>query len=485
MTPEIELKLDISSEDADRLVASKLLEGAPNTSDQRSVYFDTPDHSLQKSGFSLRIRHIAETRVQTVKASGSRSLGLFVRPEWERHIVGDCPELDVSDPLRASFGEKVEDLGPVFDSRVKRQRWLVERPNATIEVVLDRGETDAGDRLSPICEVELELKSGSRQSLFELARDIHRIAPLAPGVLSKAERGYKLFEPKARALKAEPIELDPAISTAQAFTTIAGACLRQFRINEMLIVANNGEAVHQSRIALRRLRSAFAVFRPILAGADLDRLIAEVKWLAGELGKARDLDVLLTRVDDPEIRAKVRLARTGAFRDVAATLTSARKRQLMLDLIEWLAVGPWRSDPDRGQLRADLALDFARIALDRVRKKVKKRGRDLQDTSDEARHQVRKDAKKLRYAADFFAALFAAKKSRARRQIKFTQSLAVLQDKLGTLNDIASARSILEGIGLETDAPAKLLTPAGNRRDLLVSASEAYDDFVAAKRFWT
>ena len=484
MTPEIELKLDISSEDADRLVASTLL-GVPSTSDHRSVYFDTPDHALVKSGFSLRIRHVAETRIQTVKASGSRSLGLFVRPEWERQIQGDSPELDVSGPLRASFGEKVEDLGPIFETRVRRQSWLVERPDAIIEVVLDRGEIDAGDRLSPICEVELELKSGSRQALFELARDIHRIAPLAPGVLSKAERGYRLLEPKARAMKAEPIDLDPAMSTAQAFTTIAGACLRQFRINETLSVANNGEAVHQSRIALRRLRSALAVFKRMLAGADLDRLNAEVKWLAGELGKARDLDVLLPRVDDSEIRAKVRLARAGAFRDVAATLKSDRKRQLMLDLIEWLTVGPWLSDPDRAHLREDPAKDFSRIALDRCRKKVKKRGRDLQDTSDETRHQVRKDAKKMRYAADFFAALFAAKKSRARRQVKFTEALDVLQDGLGTLNDIASARSILQGIGLETDAPAKLLIPAGSRRDLLASASEAYEDFVAAKRFWT
>lgn len=485
MTPEVELKLDIASEDADRLASSGLFAGAPSVVDLRSVYFDTPQDDLAGAGFSLRVRHLAQTRIQTVKATGARSLGLFVRPEWERPIDGDRPVLDLADPLRALFRDKVDDLRPIFQSRVERRTWIVDRENAIIEVVLDRGEIDAGERLSPVCEIELELKSGSAQALFDLARDIDRITPVAPSVLSKAERGYRLLGPKAAAVKSEPIDLDPEVSTARAFTAIAGACLRQFRLNEAGVAVNDGEAVHQARIALRRLRSAFAIFKPLLAGPDLDRLVAEVKWLAGALGEVRDLDVLTPRLDGSDLRSRVRDARDAAARDLATALGSLRKRTLMLDLVEWLATGSWLSAADRAELREEPAADFARGALDRYRRKVKKGGRDLEDLSDEMRHQVRKDAKKLRYASEFFAPLFAGKKSRKRRHKRFVELLGTLQDELGTLNDLASVQSTLQRIGLATEAQAAdLLASGADRSDRLASAAEAYDTFTDAKRFW-
>src|SRR3546814_19010693 len=84
------------------------------------------------------------------------------------------------------------------------------------------------------------------------------------------------------------------------------------------------------------------------------------------------------------------------------------------------------------------ARDFAISALDRFRRKVKRDGRDLAHIEDEARHEVRKDATKLRYASEFFTSLFDRKRAR-RRHKKFVAALTGVQDKLGARNALATA----------------------------------------------
>src|SRR3546814_3833396 len=74
-------------------------------------------------------------------------------------------------------------------------------------LVFDRGEAVAGDRKSPICEIELELKDGDPAALFALARRIDTVAPVRLGVQTKAERGYRLTGPVTTMFKAEPVAL--------------------------------------------------------------------------------------------------------------------------------------------------------------------------------------------------------------------------------------------------------------------------------------
>src|SRR3546814_13355088 len=90
----------------------------------------------------------------------------------------------------------------------------------------------------------------------------------------------------------------------------------------------------------------------------------------------------------------------------------------MLDLAEWAASGDWQGAPDTMTAPDQPARDFAISALDRFRRKVKRDGRDLAHIEEEARHEVRKDAKKLRYASEFFTSLFDRKRAR-RRHKKF------------------------------------------------------------------
>jgi len=114
---------------------------------------------------------------------------------------------------------------------------------------------------------------------------------------------------------------------------------------------------------------------------------------------------------------------------------------------------------------------------------VKKGGRHLQKLSDEARHEVRKDAKKLRYASEFFASLFDGKRMRKRKK-RFIAALEELQEKLGALNDLVTAPEELRRLDLEDVPEAESLLDGQGRADLLLEAADAYEVLIDAKRFW-
>jgi inorganic triphosphatase YgiF len=482
---ETELKLDLTEAAADALEASGILPADPKVRQLRAVYYDTSKHALARAGLSLRIRAAGDERIQTIKADGAGSAGLFVRSEWERPVEGDTPVLDDTTPVKALLGKRVRKVAPQFQVNVERRTWILQQGEAEIELVLDRGVMLANDRQEAICEVELELKAGEPAALFALARKLDDVAPVRLGVLTKAERGYGLSGPPRSVFKAEPVTLKREMTAVQAFQHVAQTCVRQFRLNEAVLIGDrNADALHQARVALRRLRSAFSIFSPlVLADGRAAKLREELRWLAGELGKARDLDVLLGRAPAGDLRARVGKAREEAYAGVEATLASPRVRAMMLDLTEWLIEGPWLAAAGTQDRGSQPARDFAVAALDRFRRKVKKQGRDLEAVDDETRHEVRKDAKKLRYASEFFVDLFDADRER-RRYKRFIAALEDLQDQLGALNDLATAPEVIGNLGLEGDPEIGTLLGEGNRGSLITAAAEAHEALVDAKRFW-
>jgi len=479
---EIGLRLELTATAAAALVASGLLAGDPAALQSHSVYFDTPGQDLSAAGFSLRIREAEGERVQIVKATGSAA-GLFVRPEWNLPVQADVPILDDTSPVAALLGTRLHEIGPAFTVDMQRRVWNVLSDEAEIELALDEGEIVAGERRTPICELKLELKRGTPAALFALARRLDAVAPLRLRVLGKAERGYRLLGPAAGAVKAEPVTMTSDMDAAAAFRHIAGACLRQYRLNEGLLGGRDAEAVHQARVALRRLRSAFSIYKPMLEDGRFQHLRDETRWLAVSLGAMRDVDVLIERCEVETVRARLVQARAEAANLALAELASRRARVLMLDLSEWLAAGDWRSQPSGEEIRGQPARDFAAAALDRFRRKVRKGGRDLAELDDAARHEVRKDAKKLRYAAEFFSSFFQGKRQK-RRLKRFVEALAALQDRLGALNDHAVTEHVLSRLGLDRDPDAAHLAAAEDKQVLIEAAAEAHDAFSDAKRFW-
>ena len=481
MTKETELKLVLTSEGARAIEESSLFPGNLTRIELQSVYFDTPDHLLSNVGLSLRIRRSDGACIQTIKSDGAASAGLFVRSEWERSIDDDRPMIDDATPIPALLGEKVREIGPVFEVHVHRMIWEIHDNETHIEVALDRGEVVAGDRREPICEIELELKAGVSSSLFAWARRIDAIAAAHLGVLSKAERGYRLRGAMARSFKAEPISLAKDDTAEVAFQKIVRANVRQFRLNETLIEEQNPEALHQARVSLRRLGSALKIFKPILVDDEYQKIRKEIRWLVGELGKARNIDVIASMAP-ANLLDQLEAARAIAYCGVTETLGSARTRTLLINLTEWVVDGGWLSQIETGGKRQQAAEVYAREVLRKLRKKLKKSG-NLSAYDDEQRHEVRKTAKKLRFASEFFASLFDSKDAR-RRHKRFLGSLERLQNKLGALNDFAMMPSVLEQIGLGDYVQSLALFSTSEKAQLLIAATDAYDELLDARRFW-
>jgi triphosphatase len=236
--------------------------------------------------------------------------------------------------------------------------------------------------------------------------------------------------------------------------------------------------LHQARVALRRLRSALSIFKPIVADDRFAHLANELKWLAGSLGAARDVDVLRQRVGDASHPALL-AAHEDAYTTALAALDSKRTRDLMIDVVEWTALGTWRTQPLDPESAQAPAVAFASEVLRKLRRRINRRGRDLDHLDDEARHQVRITAKKLRYATGFFQSLYPDKRSR-RRFKAFTKHLEALQDHLGILNDLATAPALLDRFGLDHETAL----PVAEREPILSDATDAYERLMGSKRFW-
>lgn len=480
---EVEMKLEIDAAGFERLASSDLLGDPKETIEQTSTYFDTRDNSFFAEGFTLRIRKVGTARTQTVKATGP-SASIFARSEWETPVSGDSPVIDMTSPLINELGGQANEVWPKFEVVNERRIWTVTENGSNIEVALDRGSVRSIDREASILELELELKDGKPKDLFALARKIESIVPIGFGVLSKAERGFRLLEAERTVVKADPVELDREDSACQAFQTIAYSCFRQFLLNETILRGRkNEESLHQARVALRRLRSAITLFKPMLQDDEAKRLSAEFRWLAGVLGKARNLDVLLPKAKAGELRDQLSETRSVAYNNAIEALDSSRARALMLDFNEWLYCGDYLSHAATRDVREHPATKFAGETLDNARKKLKKHGQDLSGVDDEHRHEVRKDAKKLRYAAEFFRSLFPDKRGE-RRYKRFVGAMEALQEELGALNDLATGPVVLEEYGLRSFAGADELIVHADKTKLTRAAQNALDDVLDSKRFW-
>jgi inorganic triphosphatase YgiF len=485
MSDEVELKFDVEPASVAGLRAAPVLAAAEARSEaSESLYFDTADGALRGAGVSLRVRRSGGRIVQAAKRKKSNAAGLFVREEWEAELARFALDLGAfkPGPVRRLLGKVDRDaLRPVVRTRFTRTAWQLRHLGSRIEVVLDEGTVSAGGRKAVLTELELELKQGKPAALFALAEELGRAAPLRLGAMSKSERGYALAEGQlGKAAKAEPVRLDPAASEAQAFEAAAFSCLRQFRLNEIALLAQpDPEALHQARVGLRRLRAAMTLFRPTARGRDYQHLREELRWFAGQFGDARNFDILLAKdapppfADDARLRAKAAKERDKAYRRVNAALNSARARSLMLRFALWLELGGWRTKPRAADAVAALAAD----QLERRWRKVRRRGGAIGTLGAEAEHQLRIDVKKLRYAAEFLIGLYPTQPLVGRRS-RFIAALKDLQEELGVANDARLACTIAARL-----APGKAV-PAGPTVSV-TAAQKAFRRASAAAGYWS
>lgn len=492
---EIELKLLLPA-GAAALLSHSRLGATPFLRQQlHTVYFDTPDFELAKRGVALRVRCAGRRWIQTLKTEADSTGGLSARVELEVTVSGPGIEFERFPPEARNYVPEPlqKKLAPVFETRFTRRRWQVPGIwGSQIEVALDEGEIRARGKTEPLRELELELKSGRPDALFALALELARSAPLWPFDRSKAERGVRLAKDIAAApVKAKMPELNQIMQPAEAWRVIATQCLRQFAANlPGIAYEHDAEYLHQARVALRRLRSAYTLFK---RGLPLPKsVLGELKKLNASLGPARDWDVFCTQTLPPVLAA---VPDTGSLQHLAGLADQAR-RQAHAHLARYL------QSPACGRLLLGLARRLsashrhfvAELGDTRLEsfaaRHLKKRHRQVMAlaenplTSVESRHRLRISIKRLRYVLDCFASLY------SRRPVSgMSKALADLQDALGHMNDQAVAQRLIQAIDDRSAGFAQAQAAVHGWLAAIGMESErslvgCLKNFSAVKRFW-
>ncbi|PTU75041.1 CYTH domain-containing protein [Pseudomonas mangrovi] len=232
MNKETEIKLRASRETLAALRDHPLLKKRNKSGWQRhelsNQYYDTPARDLAGARVALRLRRDGEQLIQTLKSRGQSVAGLSERNEWDWYLQQPALDLDKLDdscwPASLAQLDK-RALAPIFSTDFVREKaeiaWGRGKSKVVIEAALDLGEVIAGEQREEICELELELRQGDPQALLELAADLAADLALMPCDISKAERGYRLFDPASYnlALAAPPLSAEQPLD--DAFAAIA------------------------------------------------------------------------------------------------------------------------------------------------------------------------------------------------------------------------------------------------------------------------
>lgn len=305
-----------------------------------------------------------------------------------------------------------------------------------------------------------------------------------------------------RAPAAAEVHIGPAMTAAEAFAAIALNCSGHVMAStNFALRRDDPEGIHQLRVAIRRIRAAFAIFQDGALENHRLRIGGELHVLQLKLGAAREWDVLLAdtlgripnrlRKNLRPLIKRVRTKRAAVSKRARAQLRTAHCGDLLLRLHAWidnqLIYGPrrlrnrhWKQDvlsrPVGGLAAAILGAYYGKAC------KLGRKARRL-DTKD--LHRLRIRIKKLRYATEFFASLWPG-----RPLHRYLAALKELQDALGTLHDTAVAPALLARLKVSDGAAGALVMSAldvwlaKERRKGQKEVAALWDRFAKRKPFW-
>ena len=391
-----------------------------------STYYDTEDRRLAREGVTLR------RRVEDGVGAWQLKLPKGVA-RLELELEGD-----EAIPARATsllFGlTRGRPLEPVACLRTQRETLTVQLNGRVLaEIVLDGVSVLEGERVAGrFEELEIELFEGSED-------DLRRLEKLLRGAGAKdAPSSSKL----ARVLGVEPqrrAKVGSGASPAEALR----AALRD-QLAELLAhdpgtrLGTDAEDLHQLRVATRRLRAFLRASRAFVDKDWADELRAELGWLGGELGRVRDLDVLIEHLRE-ESQALER-EEEKAFRPILTALGRERGRQRRtlvrgLESDRYLALLDRLEAVDPPILEAATTLEAIwRREFRRLRRAMKALG---PAPVDDVLHAARIHAKRARYAAEL------ARPALGKRSMRFLEAAKELQDVLGIHQDAVVAEQVL------------------------------------------
>ncbi|WP_370948923.1 CHAD domain-containing protein [Amycolatopsis sp. cg5] len=414
-----------------------------------ATYFDTGDYRLARAGITLRRRTGGDDAGWHLKlpvsADTREELHLPLRPNKPSKVPGRLARLVTA----YTAGSR---LVPIAHLKTDRFSYRLADADGHVLATLtdDHVTGEAGGAVAHIDswrELEVELEAGTEPRLLDdLDRALVPSGASASKYPSKMRRLVGDLVPRRKSVK---LGKKPA-----AGPVVLGYLREQFdhlRRNDIGVRRDTDDAIHQMRVACRRLRSAFRSFdRVIDVPASLS---AELKWLAGELAPARDTEVMAATINKqldalpPEfVLGRVRqllvrhFSREGeeARTRAVEALNSKRYLALLSSLDDVLAAPPLTKRarrPARKELRAAVRKAASKLA------RAEAATHDAADL-DTALHETRKKAKRARYAADAARPVLGKKLGKWRKKVK------AVQGTLGEHQDTVVTRETLYRLGI-------------------------------------
>jgi CHAD domain-containing protein len=423
----------------------------PVTADLDAEYFDTPDLRLLAAGIGLRRRRGGIDAGWHVK---------FQRTDEER--------LEAHRPLNGRHSEPPKELRDLLVAHLRREplkqvarirtvrrsyRLLDTTGSALAEIADDTVTADADDHQATRWrEIEIELLDGDRKLLRKLDGELRRAGAKRSPITSKLVRVLGDRSPTPPVTQRVD-ERSTAGEVVAAYLREQAATVVEFDPKVRIDVE---DAVHKMRVATRRLRSALATYRRLLDVDVTEPLRGELKWLGGVLGAVRDAEVIRGHLDrgvseqpatllvgpiEQRISTSLDAEYEAARRRALHELNSARYLRL-LDALDRLpdAVGGRRAaKPARKVLAKEVGRSHRRM---RRRLDAATTGDDI---DDQRFHEVRKAAKRVRYAAESTTDIFG---SRAR---KLAKRMEQAQETLGAHQDTVINREVLRCLAADAD----------------------------------
>jgi CHAD domain-containing protein len=426
---ERELKLRGDADILDRLDGEPLEERRFT-----STYYDTADFRLARSGVTLRRRVERGKSLWQLKLPRDSA----ARLELERAGGAAGPPAQIRDLLVAFLHGR--ELVPTAKLRtVRRGLRLAANGDSAADVVIDEVAVLDGRKVTgSFSDLEVEVVKGDEQTLDEVEQALRRAG---------ARRG----DPRPKVMRA--LGLDPGASVPTVrrdASAVEHLQERIERLHEQLLVHDPGvrlgddaEELHQLRVATRRLRALLRAARPMLVREWSEPLRAELSWLGGVLGPARDLDVLIQHLweEAETLSANERRALSSAVavlereRDEAGeALREAMDSERYLDLLA--AVERAARAPHVVSREVSLS-DIAAGEFRKLRRAAKKLP---DDPSDEELHALRIKGKRARYAAEL------AEGPVGKKATRFIGSAKDFQDAIGEHQDAVVAEQRLRDL---------------------------------------
>jgi CHAD domain-containing protein len=424
----------------------------------RNIYYDTADLKLLRWRVTLRKREGGPDEGWHLKLPVDSRPG--VRDELQVPLTDGAVPEELRSIIRALI--RTAPLGPVVT--LVSERSPLQLRNAagiiTAELVDDTVTVLDGERAAAVFrEIEVEGVPDAEGCIDEptLISIVNSLvaAGAVPGTASKAAAA---LGPRT----SSPCDVpdvhwqdlnEPAGEAVRAYLATH---VRRLLLEDVRLRRGLPDAIHQLRVAARRIRSGLHVFSPLLDRDFADELRTELSWAAGSLGIARDTEVLVDRLRDhchrlSAIHAGLILDKSipTLDRELVNETTLALERMnspRYITLLETLVQAA--TDPPLTPLAERSAKHVLPPLTTRAMRRLRRDVRSLRLTDPSATwHSTRIAAKKARYAVECVAPVL------GHDYTQLAQRLSAATDILGAHQDAHVAQHTLERLAQQADGP--------------------------------